>query len=133
MDLRDIGIVMVVVAVACAGLLFGRGAQAQAGKDAQVIAQLKKAGSNLAKPHPIDFSLYVPTRDAAERAAAKVRALGCGIKRIDPAASGPGWLVLATKTIVPTEPELTKLRNEFESLAKIEKGDYDGWESEVVK
>ena len=133
MDLRDVAIVVAVAVVANAGLFFGRNAQAQMSPDAQVIAQLKKAGSNVSKPHPIEFYLYFPTREAAERVAGKVRALGCGIKRVDPAASGPGWLVLATKTMVPIEAELVKLRKEFEFLAKVEKGEYDGWETQVLK
>jgi len=133
MDFRTAVVVIVVAAVVTIGVLFARSAGAQTGKDAQVIGQLKKAGSNLSKPHPIDFYLYFPTREAAERVAVKVRALGCDIKRIDPAASGPGWLVLATKTIVPVEAELVKLRNEFETFARIEKGEYDGWETQVIK
>jgi len=125
---------IVAVALLVIGVFFFRQtAQAHAGKDAQVIAQLKKAGSNLKKPHAIDFYLYFPTREAAERVATKVRALRCEIKRVDPAASGASWLVLAAKSIVPAEAELVSLRNQFEALAKAENGEYDGWETQVVR
>jgi hypothetical protein len=132
MDLRNIALVVGIVAVA--GLVaFVRVAHAQGGPDAQVITQLKQAGSNISKPHPIEFYIYVPSKEAAERVAVKVRALGCGIKRMDPAASGPGWLVLATKSMVPVEADLSKLRKHFDAIAKAEKGEYDGWETEVIK
>jgi hypothetical protein len=130
---RTIIVVIALVALVATGVFVACGADAQAGRDADVIALLKKAGSDLSKPHPIEFYLYLPTREAAERVAAKVRALGCGIKRVGSEGSGPGWLVLATKTMVPVEAELAKLGKEFEALAKVENGEYDGWEAQVTK
>src|SRR5204863_6747402 len=37
--------------------------------DQQVLDQLKAAGSDLSKPHSIDFFLYFPSEDAAKQAA----------------------------------------------------------------
>ncbi len=108
-------------------------AQAQASDDSLVIQELKKSGSNVSKPHDIEFYLYFPNRKVAERASLKIRKLGCSIKKIAPAASGPGWLVLAAKTMIPTESALTQLRGEFDRIARSEKGEYDGWEAGVVK
>lgn len=133
MSIRNTSILSSVTAAAVVAVFIACAAQGQTGPDAQVIAQLKKAGSNLSKAHRIEFYLYLPTRESADRAAARVRGLGCGVKRLDRAASGPGWLVLATKTMVPSESELVTLRKEFELLAKVEAGEYDGWEAEVVK
>jgi hypothetical protein len=77
--------------------------------------------------------LYLPTEESANRVAAKLRALGYEIKRVDRAATGPGWLVLANRTLVPTESALLKFRKELESLAKADRGEYDGWEAPVIK
>src|SRR3981189_1026855 len=112
MNARSTGNAIVATAVAAIAAFFARGAQGQSSKDGQVIAQLKKFGSDLSRPHPIEFYLYMPTREGADRVVANVRALGCGIKKVDRAAAGPGWLVLATKTMVPLESELSELRRQ---------------------
>jgi hypothetical protein len=68
--------------------------------DALVLAQLKEAGSDLSKPHSIEFFLYLPTQDAAEKAADQIRRNGFDVK-IDRPAESPTWLCLATKSMVP--------------------------------
>ena len=57
--------------------------------DEAVIIQLRKAGSDLSKPHTIDFYLYFPSQSAAEKAAAQMRQTGytVEVKR----AAKPGW------------------------------------------
>lgn len=77
-------------------------AKAQQDPDAQVLAQLRKAGSDLSKPHPIEFFLYAPTREAAERLEQKIRALHFETK-VQPSAQGTDWLVLATKSMLPKQ------------------------------
>jgi hypothetical protein len=125
--------VIVLVGVVAVGLLaLRRIARAQESLDAQVITQLRKAGSNLSKPHDVEFFLYVPTPEAAERLASKVRALQFGTK-VDRAARGPDWLVLATKSMIPTESTLAEIRAQFTALAAAEKGEYDGWGTPIVK
>lgn len=44
--------------------------------DQLVLDQLKKAGSNLAKPHHIEFFVYFPTKDDAVDFAAKTKDTG---------------------------------------------------------
>ena len=124
--------VLLLGAVVLGLLLWPRIVKAQQGPDAQVIAQLKKAGSDLSKPHPIEFFLYVPTREAADRLAAKVRESHFRAE-VKPAAQGSEWLVLATKSLVPTVANLVEVRNQFTALAVAEKGEYDGWGTPVVK
>lgn len=102
------------------------------GPDAFVIAQLERAGSNLGRDHAVEFFLYFPTRDAADRAAAKVAALGMEAK-VDQSAGPMPWLVFATRLMVPREQEMVRLRASLEAIAAEEKGDYDGWGSPVVK
>lgn len=102
------------------------------GPDAFVIVQLERAGANLSRPHPVEFFLYFPERDGADRAAAKVAALGMEVK-VDRAASGSLWLVFAVRNMVPAEREMARLRVALEAIAAAEKGEYDGWGAPVVK
>jgi len=113
--------------------LFGLLSRAQqSDPDAAVLEQLKKAGSNLSKPHKIDFYLYFPDENAARRAAKEIKDAGFGTE-VRPAATGSDWLCLATKTMVPELSSLKKIRSDFTSLANAEKGEYDGWEAAIVK
>jgi hypothetical protein len=100
--------------------------------DELVRIQLKKAGSDLSKPHKIEFFLYFPTKPAAEQAAPQIRAAGYAVE-VKPAAKGSDWLCFATKTMVPELPALQKIRRDFNSLAVSLNGQYDGWGTEVEK
>ena len=55
--------------------------------DDDVIEQLRLAGSNLSKPHPIDFYIYVPSQESANRVAAALSPQGFQTK-VEPSASG---------------------------------------------
>jgi hypothetical protein len=105
---------------------------AQQSPDAQAMDQLRVAGSNLRRPHNIEFFLYVPSQLAAVRVAEKVRALEFTI-RIEHAATGSDWLVVATKKMIPTEAKLTELRKLFNEIVAAEQGEYDGWGVPLVK
>jgi hypothetical protein len=108
------------------------GSSAELSPDGQVIQQLKKAGSNIRKPHDIEFFFYFPTLEAAERIAAALKIEGFNAK-VQHAAKGNDFVVSATKSIVPTEAGLVALRQKFNAMSAVEKGDYDGWGSPVVK
>lgn len=99
--------------------------------DQQVLAQLQKAGSNLSKPHAIEFFLYFPTQSAAERAANRIREMGFSpdVRR---AAQVDSWLCFATKEMIPSQNALESIRSDFSSLAASLGGDYDGWGTPVV-
>jgi hypothetical protein len=116
-----------------ASLLIAPGlSSAQQNPDAQALTQLRLAGSNLRKPHQMEFFLYVPSQLAAERVAEKVRALEFTTK-IQHAATGSDWLVLATKKMIPTEAKLAELRKLFNEIVTAEQGEYDGWGIPEVK
>ena len=99
--------------------------------DQWVIAQLQKAGSNLAKPHAIEFFLYFPTEFAANQASARVCDAGFQ-SEVRKAAQGDTWLCLATKEMVPTQDALETIRRNFGSIATSLGGEYDGWGCPVV-
>ena len=100
--------------------------------DQQVLDQLKKAGSNLSKPHDIDFFLYFPTKDSASDAA-KTLAGDVDTVKVEPGADKQTWLCLANKRMVPDHDKLVSLRTRFNEVARNGKGVYDGWGTEVVK
>ncbi|MGN6280351.1 ribonuclease E inhibitor RraB [Frateuria sp.] len=111
---------------------FGQQASASPANDDAVIEQLRLAGSDLSKPHPIDFYLYAPTQESVERIARVLSNKGFKVK-VEQAATGTDWLALATKEVVPTSAALADLRRDLTALALREHGDYDGWEAPVVK
>ncbi len=100
--------------------------------DEAVIIQLRKAGSDLSKPHTIDFYLYLPSRSAAEQAAAKMRQTGYTVE-VKRAAKGNDWLCLGTKKVVPELATMQRITHELSGLAGSLQGDYDGWEAKVER
>jgi len=100
--------------------------------DESVRIQLKKAGSDLSKPHHIEFFLYFPTQAVAEQAAPKIKAMGFDVETKQ-AAQGTEWLCFTTKTMVPDLAALQKIRLDFNSLAASLGGVYDGWGTPVEK
>lgn len=132
MSSTSIVITVVVALVVGAGLFLNR-ASAQTDPDSLVLTQLRKAGSNLGKPHDIEFFLYFPSEAAAGRVASKLRADGFGVTVSPAAGGGSDWLALATRSMVPEAKELVRLRSMFTLLSSAEKGNYDGWGTPVVK
>jgi regulator of RNase E activity RraB len=100
--------------------------------DQSVLVQLKKAGSDLTKPHRIEFFLYFPTQAVADQAALTIRNAGFEVA-VRKAAQGDHWLCFATKIMVPELADLQKIRRDFVSLAVSMGGEYDGWGTPVVK
>jgi len=100
--------------------------------DLVVISQLRQAGSDLSKPHPIEFFLYLPSEQAALRVAERVREAGFRAK-VDMGADGNNWLCLAAEDMVPEHRALIEVRARFEKLASDFGGEYDGWGTAVVR
>jgi regulator of RNase E activity RraB len=100
--------------------------------DQSVLVQLRKAGSDLTKPHHIEFFLYFPTQAVADKAALTIRNAGFEVE-VRKAAQGDHWLCFTTKTMVPELSDLQKIRSEFVSLVASMNGEYDGWGTQVVK
>jgi regulator of RNase E activity RraB len=114
------------------GILNFFGGFRKADLDESVLVQLRTAGSDMAKPHKIEFFLYFDSMGAAEQAASRVRDDGFHVQ-VSQEAQGDDWLCLATKRLVPELSALQKIRSDFESLAASLDGQYDGWGTEVEK
>ena len=101
-------------------------------RDEALLSQLKKAGSDLAKPHHIKFFWHFPSEIKAEMAAAGIRTEGFQTEVKRPLESAD-WLCYATKTMVPDLHALQNIRRTFEHITSLLEGHYDGWESSVEK
>jgi hypothetical protein len=100
--------------------------------DASVLHQLASAGDDPAKSRTVDFYLYFPTEKAAQAAATEIARSGF-LPVVRPAAKGPEWLCFATKATVPTLEALHVARKQLNEAAQRNGGEYDGWESPVLK
>jgi len=118
------------LAVFCGLSLFGFGKKADL--DQAVLDQLRKAGSDLSKPHNIEFFLYFPAEAAASKACTQIQNMGFRVT-VERAAKGPDWLCFATMTMVPDVKVLQKTRRDFNSIAAANGGHYDGWGTGVVE
>ncbi len=59
--------------------------------DEAVIMQLQKAGSNLLKPHKIEFFIYFPSQFSAEEAGNRIRNSGFQVE-VSKSEGGENWL-----------------------------------------
>jgi regulator of RNase E activity RraB len=107
-----------------------REAAARADGDASTIAELARAGSDLGRPHRIEFFLYLPTRQAAEGVAEDLRREGFTVE-IRQAADAHDWLALGTREMLPELASLRSWRHRLTALAESRGGAYDGWGTEV--
>ena len=99
--------------------------------DAQVIAALKAAGSDLSKPHRINFYFVeFPDRASAEMCGKGVSD-GWQIE-IHRSPNSTDWTLVASTVMVPDLEPLTGLSEHFSLLATRHGGDYDGWEAAVT-
>ena len=114
-------------------LLLGSGCGSQTSPtDADVIEQLRQAGSDLQKAHPIEFFFYFPAQVGAESACRMLESQGYSVV-VQPGASTTEFLCQAKRPLVPKVETLSRLRSDFDSLAAEFGGEYDGWGAPVVE
>ena len=98
----------------------------------EVLTQLREQGSDTSKPHGFDFYLYLPTETAAKQAGQRLTNSNYQVE-IRPAAKGSDWLCLAKTMLTPDTAPLSEIGKVFTQLAQEFHGDFDGWESDVIK
>jgi hypothetical protein len=108
-----------------------RESAASSDPDEATLAELGKAGSNLAQPHEIEFFLYFPTQRAADDAGTQLRGEGFSVE-VTPGEDTEDWLCLATRTLRPTIDELQRLRRYLNAVAGSREGAYDGWGTTIT-
>jgi regulator of RNase E activity RraB len=100
--------------------------------DQQVLDQLQAAGSDLSKPHPLEFYLYFPAEDLAHKVADEIEADGYKVE-VKRAPRGGTWMCYVTRRMAPKRAEIAAMGKRFRELAQKYGGEYDGWETEVVR
>jgi hypothetical protein len=101
--------------------------------DQMALDQLKSAGSDLSKPHKIEFLLYFPDSKGVAQAAATLNGKKFDIDITRPKKEGEKWSCKAIKTMVPDLKTLQKIRKDFNNIAAANGGEYDGWGAAIVK
>jgi regulator of RNase E activity RraB len=129
----NLSVTVALIIIVSAVVLYSRSSvSAPQSPDGQVIAQLAKAGSNLSKPHNIEFFLYFPNQQSAEKIAVKLNSDGFSTT-VKQSASSKETLLQAQKPMLPVESELAALREKLNTLSASEGGVYDGWGTEIEK
>lgn len=99
--------------------------------DRRTLEALRDAGADLTRPTEVSFYLYLPTEQAARRAAEQGATPELrGTVRVG--ADGTAWLCLLTGEMVPTEASIRAASTRLELLASSLGGEYDGWEAAVT-
>jgi hypothetical protein len=100
--------------------------------DQGVLDQLREAGSDLRKPHAMEFYLYFPTQESARKVATEIENDGFTVE-VKTAPQGSHWLCYVTKRMVPERAKIAATGKRFKALAKKFDGEYGGWETSVEK
>ena len=102
-------------------------------QDAVVIENLRAAGSDISKPHSIDFFLYFSRKSQAKAASAEMETLGYTVIEVRKSPDGSQWTIHATRTLIPQLETMNSSTRSLEELASKHGGDYDGWGTSIVK
>jgi len=101
--------------------------------DSDVIEGLRRAGSDVSKLHATTYYLYFPGEKPARDAGADLQKVGYALVKVAENAKRTEWVVIASKPLIPTLAEVTRISRELNALARKHNGDYDGWEAAVTK
>ena len=104
----------------------------EAAEDRDVLDQLRAAGSDLNKPHRIEFYLYLASEADAEAVGRELRPMGYAVA-VRPGVNGTNWLCLASRTMLPTIQGLSEARGVLSPLALRYRGAYDGWDAAIER
>ena len=94
--------------------------------DRLVIEALKEHGSDLSKPHTIDFFFDFPAKEPAEQLCAELATEGYA-PHLEAVDEGDRYTCRAVKKMVPELEAMQSLTRRFNALARKYGGTYDGW------
>ena len=103
--------------------------------DLEVIAALKRAGSNLSKPHSIEHHFICPTREIANRIRAWGTGQGLVVSEVNEGEySGRRYYYFdCIRSTTPMIDAIFADTSRFLALAAEFGAEYDGWGCQVVK
>jgi len=99
--------------------------------DAQVIKQLREQGDIHEKEHVVDFFLYFPDEDSANRASNDIHILG--FEPIVEKRSDKEFVILIKNKMKISLKDMKDIRVKFDQISSKYQGDYDGWGTEIEK
>ncbi len=100
-------------------------------RDYKTIEALKNNGSDISKPHEIDFFLDFEKFEQAAPIAQAMDKDGFNVRMFE---NGDGTFTIeAKKTIVPLPDTMRDITKKLNALTGKYGGTYDGWGSEVVE
>jgi hypothetical protein len=100
-------------------------------RDAQTLAALRGAGSNLSKPAHVLVYLYFEAEDHARTAAAEVERLGYEVTTTPPGGGVAQWSVVGETHLAPSPEAIQQLRSDLDGVAERNGGEFDGSEASV--
>jgi len=100
-------------------------------RDVKVIEALKNNGSDVSKPHNIDFFLDFKEFDSAAPVAQEMDKDGFNVKVFEN--QDGTYTIEAKKIVIPSISNMTKISNKLHGLTNKYGGEYDGWGTEVVE
>jgi len=86
----------------------------------------------LSQPHPINHYLYFGDKGDARKAGKLLGGEGYAVD-VRRGAERRDWLVLAAHVAVPSPETIAHTAAKMEALAASFRGEYDGWEAQVVR
>jgi hypothetical protein len=101
-------------------------------QDQAGLESLRQAGSDMTKAHPFDFFIYHPEQAGAVQICDQLSAQGFGTT-VSQGALESEWLCLAETPLVPTLENLTAIQATLADVAGQLGGEYDGWETMVMR
>ena len=119
---------MAYLRIVCLSILLLASPVAASGLDGDrlVIKALKENGSDLSKPHAIDFFFDFPVAKSAQQVCAKLEGEGYA-PHVTASDDGDNHTCRAVKKMVPDLEVMQKLTLRFNELAAKHGGVYDGW------
>ncbi|MCI0337592.1 MAG: ribonuclease E inhibitor RraB [Acidobacteria bacterium] len=100
--------------------------------DQKVLDQLRAAGSDMSKLHEMEFYLYFPDPELANLVANRIKAEGFAVE-VKKAPHRPAWMCYVTRRMVPDGVRIAIIGKRFTELAEEFDGEYDGWETSLVR
>jgi hypothetical protein len=122
-----IGVTLALIVGTAAYLYVGH-RQRMDSPDGAVILQLKKAGSDVGKPHQVDFFFTAQKAADLEAVAAELQADGYSTRLSEATPS----ILCATKPVIPRVRTMLRLRKQLSAIAIARRAEYDGWGAPVV-
>ena len=122
---------LVLACVAGSAFMIAEKRAAHRKEDRLLLSELRETGSDLSKPHDVEFFFFAPSSSAAEALKADLESDGFEADSVEDE-TPPQVVVIARTQLVPDEIALSTMRQAHIKRASKYDARYDGWEASVV-